>query len=157
MQKEMREFSPKFLVTASAFCQQLTPYLAGIFKLARACRNLNSWGCRVGCAIPDGMVTDVHMSVWDAQQCSRPQKCKCVSRLAMPAVVLLRCPQPLLQPTVIQTQLLRVETVQKASQWQQMTEKASQLQCITRQQSKLTLHVPDLSIPGAQSQPRTCK
>ena len=27
--------------------------------MARVCRNLNSWGCRVRCAIPDGMVTDV--------------------------------------------------------------------------------------------------
>jgi len=27
-------------------------------NLATVCRNLNSWGCRVGCAIPDGMVTD---------------------------------------------------------------------------------------------------
>ncbi len=66
------------LLTASAFCQQLIPCLAGNCNLARVCRNLNSWGCRVGCAIPDDMVTDVHMSLWDAQQCSRPQKCKCV-------------------------------------------------------------------------------
>ena len=54
------------------------PCLAGNLNLARVCRNLNSWGCRVGCAIPDGMVTDVHLSVGDAQHCSRPQKCKCV-------------------------------------------------------------------------------
>jgi len=48
--------------------------LAGNLNLARVCRNLNSWACRVGCAIPNGMVTDVHMLVGDAQQCSRPQK-----------------------------------------------------------------------------------
>ena len=31
------------------------------------------------------MVTDLHMSVWDAQTCLAPQK-MCVSRLMMPAV-----------------------------------------------------------------------
>jgi len=50
-------------------------------NLARVCRNLNSWGCRVGCAIPDGMVTDVHMSVGDAQQCSKATEMQmCVSQ-----------------------------------------------------------------------------
>ena len=44
-----------------AFSQQLIPCLAENMNLARVCRNLNSWGCRVGCEIPDGMVTDVHM------------------------------------------------------------------------------------------------
>ena len=57
------------------------------FESGKGLQDLNSWGCRVGCAIPNGMVTDVHMSVGDAQQCSRPQKCKCsISRLKMPAV-----------------------------------------------------------------------
>ena len=76
--EKKREFSPKFLMilSASAFCQQLLPCLAGNLNLARVCRNLNSWGCTVGCAIPDGMLTHVHMSVWDAQQCLRLQKCK---------------------------------------------------------------------------------
>jgi len=79
-------------------------------NLARVCRNLNSWGCRVGCAIPNGMVTDVHMSVGDAQQCSRPQKCKCVyyllSRLMMPAV----CYHVVRGSTTIETQQKRTAT-----------------------------------------------
>ncbi len=59
-------------------CQQLIPCLAENLNLARVCRNLKSWGSKVGCATPDGMVTDVNVSVWDAHQCSRPQECKCV-------------------------------------------------------------------------------
>ncbi len=70
----MREFSPVMTFT----CQRLTLCLAGNLSLIRVRRNLNSWGCRVVCAIPDGLVTDDHMSIWDARQCSRPQKCKCV-------------------------------------------------------------------------------
>ena len=30
------------------------------------------------CAVASDMVTDVHMSVGHAQECSRPHKCKCV-------------------------------------------------------------------------------
>ncbi len=65
MCKKKREFSPKFLMTLTAtadcvsLCQQLIPCLAENLNLARVCRKLKSWGCKVGCAIPDGMVTDV--------------------------------------------------------------------------------------------------
>ena len=68
--------------TLIADCVSLLPTaytcLADFFFLARVCRNMHGWGCRVGCAIPDGMVNNIHMSVGDAQQCSTPQKCKCV-------------------------------------------------------------------------------
>ena len=49
-------------------------------NLARVCRNLNSWGCTLWCAMPNGMMTDaqVLVSVGDAEKCSRPQNCKCV-------------------------------------------------------------------------------
>jgi len=66
------------LLTASPLLQQLMLCLAANLNLARVCRNLNSWGCKVGCAIPDGMVTTVHISIWDARQCSMPQECDCV-------------------------------------------------------------------------------
>ena len=64
----MRDFRPDFFrnwTPTASVCQQLIPCLAGNLNLARVCRNPNNWGCRVECTIPDGMVTDVHMSVWD--------------------------------------------------------------------------------------------
>ena len=55
--EKMREFSPKFDFD---FCQRLIPCLAGNLDLAGVRRNVNSWGFKFGCAIPDCMVTDVH-------------------------------------------------------------------------------------------------
>ena len=46
-------------------------FLSFLFFLSRVCRNLNSWGCRLWCAMPDGMMTDAQGSVRDAQQCSK--------------------------------------------------------------------------------------
>ena len=31
-------------------------------NLARVCKSLSSWGCKVWCAIPNGMMTDMHLS-----------------------------------------------------------------------------------------------
>ena len=47
-------------------------------NLAGDCRNLNSFGCTLWCAVPSDMVPDVHMSVGHAQECSRLHNCKYV-------------------------------------------------------------------------------
>ncbi len=65
-------------LTLTADCVSLLPtaytVLGWKFESGLGLQDLNSWSCRVVCAIPNGTVTDVHMSVGDAQQCSRPQK-----------------------------------------------------------------------------------
>ncbi len=80
LQKKMQELSPKFLMTVSAFCQQLIPCLAGSLNLARISRNLNSWGCWWYC----------HWCAYVSLGCTTTFKATemqlCVSRLMMPAV-----------------------------------------------------------------------
>ncbi len=82
-----REFSPKFLITASAFCQQLIPCLAGNLNLARVCRNLNSWGCKVEVCNPWWFGDWCsHVSLGCTTMFKATEMQMCVGRLMMAAV-----------------------------------------------------------------------
>ena len=85
----MREFSPNFLMTSTADCVSLLPtaYTVLGLKVESGWVLSEQLGCRVECAIPDGTVTDVHMSVWDATVFKATEMQMCVSRLMVAAVV----------------------------------------------------------------------